>query len=172
MFINIIKIHNKVMWDRQYFIEYYVIHIYYTLMIFCRIMSIPRNIVMDLNNVIFGGTDIMSRNIPDIMFPDIMRSPNVGSECGEYFANDCRSHQTLLRILTMLCFAHWMVIYDHLILCWLLGLEWLAYYKHSAISFSTRVILVFVLGSMVKHIPLKSRCPIKSIRWVRPTYLN
>ena len=55
---NIIQIHNNVLWDWQYFMEYF-----YVLFecgecsgISSVILSVPLNIVMDLNNVIVVGS--------------------------------------------------------------------------------------------------------------------
>ena len=47
---NIIQIHNNVMWDSQYYAEY-VPHLVWMWGIYYRIMSIPHNTVMDMNNV-------------------------------------------------------------------------------------------------------------------------
>ena len=45
---TITKIHNNVLWDWQYFMEYYS-HLVWMI----EILSFPKNTVMDLNNVIF-----------------------------------------------------------------------------------------------------------------------
>jgi hypothetical protein len=52
---NTIEIHNNVMWDWYYFIEYST-HLDWMWGIFCRRLSVSHNIVMDLNNVmlVFG----------------------------------------------------------------------------------------------------------------------
>ena len=45
----IIHIHNSVLWDWHNLVEYSIL-LYYMLGVFCRISSVPRNIVMDLND--------------------------------------------------------------------------------------------------------------------------
>ena len=47
---NLIKIHNNVLWDWKYFAKYSS-HSPLNKRIFHRIMSIPQNIVMDMNNI-------------------------------------------------------------------------------------------------------------------------
>ena len=77
---NIIQIHSNVMWDSQYFVEYFTIQpeckeYFVGLTIFCkifltfklndeifyRILSVPHNTTMNMNNVLFL---IGSRIIP------------------------------------------------------------------------------------------------------------
>ena len=50
---NMIQIHNNVLWDWQYYVEY-SLHSIWIWRILCRITSIPNNIVKDLNNVMGG----------------------------------------------------------------------------------------------------------------------
>ena len=54
MSLNIIQIHNNVLWDWQSSVEYspYLVWMW---RIFHRILSVPHNIVMDLNNVVQGN---------------------------------------------------------------------------------------------------------------------
>ena len=47
---NIIHVHNNVMWDGQYYAKYSS-HSVWMWGILCIILSVPHNIVMDLNNV-------------------------------------------------------------------------------------------------------------------------
>jgi hypothetical protein len=47
---NIIQIHNKVLWDWQYFADYSS-HSDWMWVIFCKILSVPQNTVMNLNIV-------------------------------------------------------------------------------------------------------------------------
>ena len=55
MMHNIIQIHNNIAWDWQYYMEYSKIPSWsiWRREIFYGIMSIPHNIVMDLNNVMW-----------------------------------------------------------------------------------------------------------------------
>jgi hypothetical protein len=50
---NIIQIHNSAMWDRQYSMEYFPHSdiMWKYMEIFCGILSVPHNTIMDLNNV-------------------------------------------------------------------------------------------------------------------------
>jgi hypothetical protein len=49
---SIIQIHNSVLWDWQYYGDVFIFRL--NVGIFCIIMSVPHNIVMDLNNVMHG----------------------------------------------------------------------------------------------------------------------
>ena len=55
-------------------------------------------------------------------------------------------------------------------ICWLLSLEWLTHFEHTAQSFVVTCLFIFVLGVTTNHNALKSKCPNKKSNRIRIVY--
>ena len=108
---NIVQIHNNVIWDWQYSTKHSPHSVEcsdWIWKILCGILSVPRNIVMNLNNVmcmakmqnICEGTSLTSENLLFVWENIVQHQLHLGASWGSLSVISCQHHSSMVNMLS------------------------------------------------------------------------